>query len=150
MQIVYLDLCCYNRPFDDQRQTRVQMETQAKLHLQQLAKIGQVQLIWSYVLSYENSHNPFPSRRESIQLWRDISQKHIEGTDAILATGLQIERDYALKSFDAMHVACAISGGAHMFVTTDDVILRKMKHAAVMQVVSPIEALSILENWYEN
>ena len=28
---VYLDNCCYNRPFDDQTQVKVRMETEAKL-----------------------------------------------------------------------------------------------------------------------
>jgi hypothetical protein len=28
---VYLDNCCFNRPFDDQRQTRVRLEAEVKL-----------------------------------------------------------------------------------------------------------------------
>ena len=32
---LYLDLCCFNRPFDDQSQTRVRLETEAKLALQE-------------------------------------------------------------------------------------------------------------------
>jgi len=31
---VYLDNCCYNRPFDPQNQTRIQIETLAKLAVQ--------------------------------------------------------------------------------------------------------------------
>lgn len=27
--LVYLDLCCFNRPFDDQSHPRVQLETEA-------------------------------------------------------------------------------------------------------------------------
>ena len=29
---VYLDNCCYNRPYDDQSQLRISLETQAKLY----------------------------------------------------------------------------------------------------------------------
>ncbi|MFN0197095.1 MAG: PIN domain protein, partial [Planctomycetaceae bacterium] len=32
---IYLDNCCFNRPFDDQRQIRVRLETEAKLCIQQ-------------------------------------------------------------------------------------------------------------------
>ena len=32
---VYLDNCCYNRPFDDQSQLIINMETMAKLSIQQ-------------------------------------------------------------------------------------------------------------------
>jgi hypothetical protein len=28
-EVVYLDLCCLKRPFDDQRSTRIQLETAA-------------------------------------------------------------------------------------------------------------------------
>lgn len=33
---VYFDMCCYNRPYDDQSQIKVSLETQAKLHIQNL------------------------------------------------------------------------------------------------------------------
>jgi len=33
--LIYLDTCCFNRPFDDQSQTRIRFETEAKLELQQ-------------------------------------------------------------------------------------------------------------------
>lgn len=33
--LVYLDNCCYNRPYDDQTQLKIQMETLAKLEIQQ-------------------------------------------------------------------------------------------------------------------
>ncbi len=28
---LYLDLCCFNRPYDDQTQTRIRLETEAKI-----------------------------------------------------------------------------------------------------------------------
>jgi hypothetical protein len=35
---IYLDNCAYNRPFDDQSQLRISLETQAKLYIQSLIK----------------------------------------------------------------------------------------------------------------
>lgn len=35
---VYLDNCCFNRPFDDQTSLIVQFETDAKLRIQELIK----------------------------------------------------------------------------------------------------------------
>jgi predicted nucleic acid-binding protein len=61
-----------------------------------------------------------------------------------------LEQTYRLKSFDALHVACALAAGAHLFVTTDDFILKKLKLDTAIRVVNPVEALSILENWYAN
>lgn len=37
---VYLDNCCYNRPFDSQTQLRVRLETEAKLAIQALMRAG--------------------------------------------------------------------------------------------------------------
>jgi hypothetical protein len=94
---LYLDLCCYNRPFDDQSQTRVRMETEAKLHLQSLAKQRLVALIWSYVLDFENERNPIRSRKESIALWRNIASHNVAGTSAILTHGEALMSQYGLK-----------------------------------------------------
>ncbi len=33
---IYLDNCCFNRPYDNQSQIRIHLETEAKLHIQEL------------------------------------------------------------------------------------------------------------------
>lgn len=63
---VYLDMCCYNRPYDDQTQFKVAMEAQSKIHIQNLIKNGELELVGSYTLDYEASKNPFEMRRRSI------------------------------------------------------------------------------------
>ena len=35
---VYLDNCCYNRPYDDQSYLRISLESQAKLYVQHLIR----------------------------------------------------------------------------------------------------------------
>lgn len=35
---IYLDNCCYNRPYDDQENINVFLETQCKLYIQNLIK----------------------------------------------------------------------------------------------------------------
>lgn len=47
---VYLDMCCYNRPYDDQSQIKASLETQAKLYLQDQIQGEQLELVSSYVL----------------------------------------------------------------------------------------------------
>lgn len=60
---VYLDNCCYNRPYDDQTQIRIHLETEAKLHIQDMIKNGEFALVTSYVLEYENGKNRFSHKR---------------------------------------------------------------------------------------
>lgn len=31
---IYLDNCCFNRPYDDQSQIKIQLESEAKLEIQ--------------------------------------------------------------------------------------------------------------------
>ena len=37
---VYLDNCCYNRPFDEQTQLRVRLETEAKMEIQSMMRVA--------------------------------------------------------------------------------------------------------------
>ena len=45
----------FNRPFDDQGQLRIRLESEAKLYIQDQIILGNLQLIWSYILEFENS-----------------------------------------------------------------------------------------------
>ena len=55
---VYLDNCAYNRPYDDQSQTKIELETQAKLKIQRLITDKQIELASSYMSLYECGENP--------------------------------------------------------------------------------------------
>jgi hypothetical protein len=46
---IYLDNCCYNRPFDDQNQKKIQLETIAKLYIQNAVRNGVYDLVWSFM-----------------------------------------------------------------------------------------------------
>ena len=67
---IYLDLCCFNRPYDDQSQTRIRLETEAKLSLQEKIRSGACELIWSALLDLENPKNPYIEHMQAISQWR--------------------------------------------------------------------------------
>ena len=48
---VYLDNCCFNRPFDDQRQVRIRLEAEAKLYIQEQIRGSTLELAGSLVFS---------------------------------------------------------------------------------------------------
>ncbi|MEM9400764.1 MAG: PIN domain protein, partial [Verrucomicrobiota bacterium] len=66
---LYLDSCCFNRPFDNQDQLRVRLETEAKLFVQSKILAKEIELVWSYILDIENYANPFEDRKQAIALW---------------------------------------------------------------------------------
>ena len=147
--LIYLDTCCFNRPFDDQSQTRIRFETAAKLQLQQRVRQKKVQLVWSYLLDFENSQNPFPERVASILIWRNLAEVRIGETGAVLDRGRSLLA-LGIKPFDALHVACALVARSDLFVTTDDILLRKLRGYPDLATLPPGEALAKVEHWYED
>ena len=71
---VYLDNCCFNRPYDEQCHLKVRLETQAKLSIQQWVLDKKIELIWSFILAYENDKNPHMERRKQINVWRSYGK----------------------------------------------------------------------------
>jgi len=134
---IYLDNCCFNRPFDDQRQPRVRLEAEAKLFIQEKIRAGGMELAWSYILDYENGANPFPERRRVIGDWQKCAAIDVEETpDVVDRARLLVAQ--GLKAKDALHVACAIAAGCARFVTTDDQILRRGHDIQEIIVVDPL------------
>lgn len=70
---VYLDNCCLNLPFDDQRQIRVRLEAEAALFILEQIRIGTLELVWSYMIDFENTANPFDEQRTTISSWRQYA-----------------------------------------------------------------------------
>jgi hypothetical protein len=133
---VYLDNCCFNRPFDDQRQTRVRIEAEAKLVIQGQIRSGVVELAWSYILDFENAANPFDERRTAVNEWRKYAMMDVEETPMILQNAKMLA-GLGLKAKGALHLACAIDAECQYFVTTDDRILRRGKDVQDIILVDP-------------
>ena len=142
---IYLDNCCYNRPYDDQSQFRIHLETQAKLYIQDLIKCNKVELVTSYILEYENGRNRLLQKRQTISDFMNSNESYYVGgdrdtdvaeiADTIIRTGV--------KEKDAFHVACAILAGCDYFMTTDDRLLKYQ--ADLISLVSPCEFIRSLE-----
>ena len=80
---LYLDNCCFNRPFDNQQSIIVRLEAEAKLFVQLKIKSGEIDLYWSYILSYENSKNNEILKKSTIEKWRNISIETIDPSNRI-------------------------------------------------------------------
>lgn len=133
---VYLDNCCFNRPFDHQGQTKVRLEAEAKLCIQEHIRNGTLELVWSYILDFENALNPFEERRTTINGWRQYATMDVEETAMILQRANMLV-GMGLKAKDALHIACAIGGECTYFVTTDDDILKRRQDLQDITVIDP-------------
>ena len=123
---IYLDNCCYNRPYDAQSEQRVWEESQAKIKIQSKIKNYEYELASSYTLKYEYSRIKDEAKRhyidgfieENTEVYVDESYKEeLDDIAAkIMATGVKVH--------DAYHVASAITAQCDYFLTTDDRLLK--------------------------
>lgn len=134
---IYLDICCFNRPFDDQSQLRIQLETEAKLKIQEEIRVGTLQLIWSYILDYENRRNPFRERTIRISNFKNYAIEDVEESPTIL-TSSQYLQQVGFSKIDSLHVSCAIFANCDYFLTTDDKILTRSKRIETIAIDDPI------------
>ncbi len=141
---VYLDNCCYNRPYDDQDQPKVQLETQAKMYIQKMITDKKLYLVYSFVSEFENSKNPNKNNSKSISnffknavVYVDITHKSDIRSEAaeIIKTGV--------KEMDAMQVASAIAGKADYFLTTDKRLLKYSTDK--IKMMNPIDFIRNVE-----
>ena len=51
--LIYLDNCCYNRPYDDQLLLSIHLETQAKIYIQEKIRTNVFKLVTSDMLYYK-------------------------------------------------------------------------------------------------
>ncbi|MBO4914781.1 MAG: PIN domain-containing protein [Oscillospiraceae bacterium] len=136
---VYLDNCCYNRPYDDQQQLRISLETQAKLRIQEMIKDDQLELASSYTLRYENSRNPYEIKRRTINQFIEdntsvyVDESHAKQVEELAAAAMET----GVKTADAYHAASAIIAGCDYLLTTDDRLLKYKTDQ--LQIVDPIE-----------
>jgi predicted nucleic acid-binding protein len=121
---VYLDICCFKRPFDDASVERIRREAEAVAAILDATADGKVRLVRSPAHEIENERNPREDRRLATRLWLEAAAVRVS------ASRKAGERARALGSMgfaplDALHLAFAEQSGAKWFLTTDDRLLRR-------------------------
>ena len=136
---VYLDNCAYNRPYDDQSQVKIELETQAKLKIQHMIKDHQIELASSYMSLYECGENPdstraglitdFINRHSSVYVSLNNKSAIEEKAQEIMNTGIKFK--------DACHIASAIHSEADYLISTD---IRLLKYQTDdIKLINPID-----------
>lgn len=133
---VYLDTNVYNRPFDDQAQPRIWLETLAFAVILQMIDAGSVTLVSSSVLSYENSRNPFPTRRRWVARCLTSAGFYQRVDGDIRARAEELE-EAGLRPLDALHLACAEAAASSIFLTCDDHVANHYR--GELKVMNPVD-----------
>lgn len=143
--LIYLDICCFNRPFDDQSDLIVRLQTEAKLHVQEMIREGMLSLIWSGIMDLENAVNPDVNRKVAIANWKQLGIENVTVSMRVEEIAETLAK-IGVKPMDALHVACAIEAHAECFLTTDKALLRKMAKHDKIRVVDPVDFIRGLKD----
>jgi predicted nucleic acid-binding protein len=139
---VYLDNCCYNRPYDDQTQLRIELETKAKLHIQQQIVDGKITLVSSIMVEYENNDNPYLERKLVVKDFLSHASEYVDNSDEVLSIAREASKK-GIKTKDAAHLACAIHSNCDYLLTTDDRLLKHKDDR--INISNPVDFIKIGE-----
>jgi predicted nucleic acid-binding protein len=137
-----LDCCTFNRPFDDQNQLKIKLETEAKLFIQQGILTGEYELVWSYILEFENSQNKFDDRRNVIYGWKNAAKIHCVENDEIIEYAENLKKAN-IRTKDALYIACSVYTRSDYLITTDKQLFN-LKLTDI-KIISPLTFLNRLE-----
>jgi predicted nucleic acid-binding protein len=135
---LYIDLSCFNRPFDDQGQERIRLEAEAVLFVLTRIIEGADTLLWSWVMALENDRHPNRDRRDEIAVWEARSELSIGLSDGLEERAREIVKA-GISSLDALHLASAEEGGADVMLTCDDALVRRSGRLGLaLRVLNPV------------
>lgn len=123
---IYLDVCCLNRPFDDQAQDRIHLESEAVVAILKHIRKGDWHWISSEVVDHEIQQTPDAERRDRVSTIARFSEEKISIDQEIINRADEIAK-MGVDAYDALHLACAESAKVDVFLTTDDRLLHRIQ-----------------------
>lgn len=121
---IYLDVCCLNRPFDDQTQDRIHLESEAVITVLKHVETGDWIWISSSVVLFEVNQTPNSDRRNRLLTLCDKASRIIKLNEEIYTISENLKQ-IGFKSYDALHLACAEKAGVDILLSTDDKLIKK-------------------------
>lgn len=137
---IYLDNCCYNRPFDDQTQDRIHLESEAVLAVLKRGQTGLYQIIGSDILELEMNQMRDIVKRTCVRELYKAAAVHGFYTEETRRRSQEIMKQSKIRTFDSLHIALAEALQADVLLTTDDK-LEKMaaKLELKVKVMNPLK-----------
>ena len=138
--LLYLDTCCLNRPWDDRRQLRVQLEGDVIIAIAASVDVGLIALCGSSVIDFEVARISDSDRLRKVQIFAAKASKyrHYGTVERARAAALV---PLGFRPLDAAHVACAEAAGADFLLTTDDRFLKaacRHQNQLTVRVENPV------------
>lgn len=121
---IYLDCCCYSRPFDDQSQDRIYLESEAILAILKEVDNGIGKILGSTILEMEISNISNEIKKQKIKDLYTIASENIVYNNKIKKRAKEIMEKSSVRTMDSLHIASAEYGEAQVLLTTDYKLIR--------------------------
>ena len=137
---IYLDNCCYNRPFDDKSQQRIFEETNVIFNIITLSHELDYIIFGSDVLILEIAKiKDFQKQHQVLAFYSQTVNQNINLSEEIENLAESIVKISKIHDFDALHLTSAIIGGSDIFFTTDYKFIKSCdKLDLKISVINPI------------
>jgi len=121
---IYLDVCCLCRPFDDQKEGRIRLETAAVQEIIRRCADEHI-MVTSEAVTEELAQIPDIKKRLHVEKIVSGAKDHILLDEEIIA---RMREFIGLggEAMDSLHIACAERAGATV-ITTDDGLITFFK-----------------------
>ena len=144
---LYLDVCCLNRPFDDQQIDRNRLEAEAVMAIIARIRKGKHSLVSSEVIDREVDACEDAEKAELVRqaLWLASDRVVVASNELVRWQELT---SMGFRQLDALHLACAESAHCGLFLTTDDKLLKRARaHASFLsiRVINPLAFVTEVE-----
>jgi len=132
--LIYLDVCCLNRPFDDWRKDRIRLEGQTILDIFKRFYSGEWKLVSSEAIEAELKRMVNLEKLDRIRELLQAAENKIILTEEIDKRSQEIEK-LGFGLYDSFHIACAETAKVDSLLTTDDRLLKKaIKYSHLLKV----------------
>lgn len=141
---IYLDVCCLSRPFDDQRQARIHLESEAVLLV--IDKVAEEKgiVVSSEAIEVELENIPDKYKQKLVQDFvEEMKSEYVEYSSEIIRRAKEL-CSFGLGNMDALHISCAERAKVDVFLSTDDnlvKIAKKNKEHLKVKVENPVKWL---------
>jgi hypothetical protein len=137
---LYFDACCLNRPFDDQFQYRIRMESEAVRTLLAMCRDGLHRWVASDALVLEVSKMPDALQRAAVLDMLRFADERLPADRAAFDLAAELAAE-GLGGFDATHLSVATLGACDILLTTDDRFIARsarLRRKPLARVMNPV------------
>ena len=131
---IYLDVCCLNRPFDDQTQDRIHLESEAVITILKHVETGDWTWINSSVVLFEINQTPNLDRKNRLLKLCDKASDIVRLDEEIYVISENLKKA-GFRSYDALHLACAKKASVDILLSTDDKLIKRViQYATIVNI----------------